>query len=153
MTTFNRRTLMKGAAAAGVLTGSGLTDWAKAWAQASPFKPEAGATLNLLRWRRFVEAEDAQFNKMVAAFTQATGCKVNVSSESFDDVQPKASVTANTGTGPDLIWSLYSVPHLFPQKCLEVTDVADYLGKKYGGWVPLAEAYGKCMGALYGATP
>ena len=54
--------------------------------------------------------------------------------------------TANTGTGPDLIWSLYSVPHLFPQKCIDVSDVADYLGKKYGGWVPLAEAYGKAGG-------
>jgi hypothetical protein len=73
MTAFTRRTLVKGAAAAGVLTGSGLTDWAKAWAQASPFKPENGATLNLLRWRRFVEAEDAQFNKMVAAFTAGDG--------------------------------------------------------------------------------
>ncbi|MBX9989379.1 ABC transporter substrate-binding protein [Phreatobacter oligotrophus] len=146
MTVFNRRTLMKGAAAAGVLSGSGLTEWAKAWAQAAPFRPEQGATLNLLRWRRFVEAEDAQFNRMVAAFTQATGVRVNVSSESFDDVQPKASVAANTGTGPDLIWSLYSVPHLFPQKCIDVSDVADYLGKKYGGWVPLAEAYGKAGG-------
>ena len=77
MTVFNRRTLMKGAAAAGVLSGSGLTEWAKAWAQAAPFRPEQGATLNLLRWRRFVEAEDAQFNRMVAAFTQATGVRVS----------------------------------------------------------------------------
>ena len=50
-------------------------------------------------------------------------------------MQPKASVAANTGTGPDLFWGLYSLPHLFPQKCVDVTDVADYLGKKYGGWV------------------
>ena len=38
--------------------------------------------------------------------------------------------------GPDMFWGLYSLPHLFPQKCVDVTDVADYLGKKYGGWVP-----------------
>ena len=50
-------------------------------------------------------------------------------------MQPKASVAANTGAGPDLFWGLYSLPHLFPQKCVDVTDVADYLGKKYGGWV------------------
>ena len=62
--------------------------------------------------------------------------KVNISRESYEDVQPKASVAANTGAGPDLFWGLYSLPHLFPQKCLDVTDVADYLGKKYGGWVP-----------------
>ena len=42
-----------------------------------------------------------------------------------------------------MFWGLYSLPHLFPQKCLDVTDVADYLGKKYGGWVPAASAYGK----------
>src|ERR1022692_2501394 len=37
---------------------------------------------------------------------------------------------------------LYSLPHLFPQKCVDVTDVADYLGKKYGGWVASAQKYG-----------
>ena len=58
-------------------------------------------------------------------------------------MQPKASVAANTGVGPDLIWGLYSLPHLFPQKCVDVTDVADYLGKKYGGWAASAVAYGK----------
>ena len=58
-------------------------------------------------------------------------------------MQPKASVAANTGAGPDLFWGLYSLPHLFPQKCIDVTDVADYLGKKYGGWVDSAVKYGK----------
>jgi multiple sugar transport system substrate-binding protein len=57
-------------------------------------------------------------------------------------VQPKASVAANTGAGPDMFWGLYSLPHLFPQKCVDVTDVADYLGKKYGGWVESARKYG-----------
>ncbi|MEI8143838.1 MAG: extracellular solute-binding protein [Alphaproteobacteria bacterium] len=138
-----RRSLVKGASAVGALSATGLTEWAKAWAQASPFRPEAGAAISLLRWRRFVVAEDEQFNRMVAAFTQATGVRVNVSSESFDDVQPKASVAANTGSGPDMFWGLYSLPHLFPQRCVDVTDVATYLGGKYGGWVPLAESYGK----------
>ena len=61
-------------------------------------------------------------------------------------MQPKASVAANTNQGPDMFWGLYSLPHLFPTKCVDVTDVADYLGKKYGGWVPTAETYGKSGG-------
>jgi multiple sugar transport system substrate-binding protein len=77
------------------------------------------------------------------AFTKATGVKVTISRESDDDVQPKALVAANTGAGPDLIWGYYSLPHLFPQKCLDVSDVAEYLGKKYGGWVASAIPYGK----------
>ena len=40
-----------------------------------------------------------------------------------------------------MFWGLYSLPHLFPQKCLDVTDVASYLGKKYGGWVASAQKY------------
>ena len=83
---------------------------------------------------------------LVAAFTKATGVEVKVLNESLDDVQPKASVAANTGQGPDLFWGLYSLPHLFPDKCVDVTDVADYLGKKYGGWVESAQIYGKSKG-------
>ena len=30
-------------------------------------------------------------------------------------MQPKASVAANTGQGLDMVWGLYSLPHLFPQ--------------------------------------
>jgi multiple sugar transport system substrate-binding protein len=143
MSHFDRRTLIKGGAALGLAGATNLLDFAKAWAQASPFKPEPNATLNVLRWKRFVEAEDAAFMKMVDAFAKATGTKVNITNESFDDIQPKASVTANTGQGPDMVWGLYSLPFLFPEKCLEVSDVADYLGKKYGGWLPTAAAYGQ----------
>jgi multiple sugar transport system substrate-binding protein len=142
---FTRRALVKGGTAlgaAGALTGPALLDWAKAWAQDAKWKPEKGAKLSMLRWKYFVQAEDEAFVKLIDAFGQATGCKVEISRESYEDVQPKASVAANTGTGPDLFWGLYSLPHLFPQKCMDVTDVADYLGKKYGGWVESAIKYG-----------
>jgi multiple sugar transport system substrate-binding protein len=146
MTTFDRRAIVKGGtalAATGMLAGSSLTEWAKAWAQAAPWKPEKGAQLSLLRWKRFIQAEEDAFMELVANFTKATGVKVTVTNESLDDVQPKASVSANTGQGPDMFWGLYSLPHLFPTKCVDLTDVADYLGKKYGGWVPSAVTYGK----------
>ena len=143
MNNFTRRSLLHGGtalAAAGMVAGSGLTEWAQAWAQASPaatsWKPEAGAELTLLRWKRFVQSEEDSFMQLVAAYTKATGVKLTVVNESLDDVQPKASVAANIGSGPDLFWGLYSLPHLFPAKVVDVTDVANYLGKKYGGWFP-----------------
>jgi multiple sugar transport system substrate-binding protein len=146
MTMFTRRTLVKGGtalAAGGALAGPALLDWSRAWAQSAPWKPEKGAQLSMLRWKYFVQSEDDAFVKLIDAYTQATGVKVNIARESYEDVQPKASVAANTGAGPDLFWGLYSLPHLFPQKCMDVTDVADYLGKKYGGWVPTAQVYGR----------
>lgn len=143
----DRRRLLKGSAgalaAAATMSADQLFGYAKAWAQTAPWKPEAGASINMLRWKRFVEAEDVAFMKIVDAFSKATGVKINISNESYDDIQPKASVAANTGQGLDMVWGLYSLPHLFPEKCLDMADVANYLGGKYGGWAASAEAYAK----------
>src|SRR3954470_14761755 len=143
MNEFTRRSLLQSGtalAAAGALTGPALLDFAKAWAQTAPWKAESGAKLTVMRWKRFVPAEDDAFNAMVAAFKAATGTDMNVFSESFEDVQPKASVAANTGSGMDLAWGLHTLPQLFPTKAMQLNDVADYLGKKYGGWTAAAEA-------------
>ncbi|HUS53821.1 MAG TPA: ABC transporter substrate-binding protein [Thermohalobaculum sp.] len=145
---FNRRSLLKGTAAlSAAVIGADLIGWAKAWAATEmKWTPEAGAKLELLRWKRFVQSEEDAFIKLVDAFTQATGVPVTILNESLDDVQPKASVAANVGSGPDMFWGLYSLPHLFPDHCMDVTDVADYLGGKYGGWSKAAETYGKSGG-------
>ena len=144
---FTRRHAIKsGAALAGAGAAANLALFASAWAQAAPWKPEKGAQIQVLRWKRFVQSEEDSFMALVAAFTKATGVEVKVINESLDDVQPKASVAANTNQGPDMFWGLYSLPHLFPAKCVDVTDVAGFLGKKYGGWVPTAEIYGKSSG-------
>ena len=148
-----RRTALKAGAAIAGAGAANLALWAQAWAQSSPFKPEKGASLQLLRWKRFVQSEEDSFMALVAAFTKATGVEVKVINESLDDVQPKASVAANTNQGPDLFWGLYSLPHLFPTKVVDVSDVAGYLGKKYGGWVPTAETYGKGPGGKWIAIP
>ncbi len=140
-----RRVLQTGAAVAGA-SAANLALFARAWAQSSPFRAEAGASIQLLRWKRFVQSEEDSFMALVDAFTKATGVAVKVVNESLDDVQPKASVAANTNQGPDMFWGLYSLPHLFPTRCVDVTDVASYLGGKYGGWVPTAETYGKSGG-------
>ncbi|MFM9973638.1 MAG: ABC transporter substrate-binding protein [Beijerinckiaceae bacterium] len=146
MMNFNRRSLLKGGAALGAVGATGFGEWAAAWAQANTWKPEAGAAVQLLRWKRFIQSEEDGFMVMVAAFEKATGVKVTVINESLDDVQPKASVAANTNQGPDMFWGLYSLPHLFPNKCVDVSDVCNYLGGKYGGWATTAETYGKSGG-------
>ena len=98
--------------------------------------------LNLYSARHY-QTDEAMYE----AFTKATGVKVNVINESLDDVQPKASVAANTNQGPDMFWGLYSLPQLFPNACLEVSDVADYLVAK---GVPFREAYQLVGGLVKG---
>lgn len=146
MTLTRRGMIAGGAGLTAGLAGSDLMGFAKAWAQTQPWKPEAGAEIQLLRWRRYLQAEDDAFMKIVAAFTKATGVKMSVVSEGWDDVQPKASVAVSVGKGPDMFWGLFSLPHLFPQHTVKVDDVADYLAKKYGGWEGPSEAYGKSKG-------
>ena len=97
----------------------------------------------MLRWKYFVQSEDDAFVELIDAFHSGNRRQSHHCARSYEDIPPKASVAANTGSGPDLFWGLFSLPHLFPQKCVDVTDVADYLGKKYGGWVPTAVTYGK----------
>lgn len=145
MTGIKRRQVIKGgtAALAGTLLAPTALNWAQAWAAEQPFKPEKGAKLRFLRWNKFLDAEDKATTENIEAFTKATGVEVKIDNVWQDDVQTKAAVAANVGKGPDIVWALHTTPHLFPEKLLDVSDVADYVGKKYGGWYPMIEQYGK----------
>jgi multiple sugar transport system substrate-binding protein len=144
-------TTLAGTASLG-LTGEALFRWSSAWAQEQPFKPEPGAQLRFLRWSRFLDAEDKATTENIRAFTEATGVPVRIDNVWQDDVQPQLSVAANVGSGPDLAWTLHTTPHLFADKLLDLSDVADHIGGKYGGWYPLIEQYGKRDGRWIGIS-
>ena len=57
-------------------------------------------------------------------------------------MRPKAAVAANVGSGPDIIISTMEDAHQYPEKLVDVTDLANYLGNKYGGWYDVAKVYG-----------
>jgi multiple sugar transport system substrate-binding protein len=146
----NRRDVLKaGGALAGLATAERL-GWARAWAEEQPFKPEKGARLRFLRWGKFLDAEDKATTANIEAFAKATGVDVAIQNEWQDDIQTKAAVAANTGAGPDIVWALHTTPHLFPDKLVDLSDVADYLGGKYGGWYPVVEQYGRHDGRWIG---
>jgi multiple sugar transport system substrate-binding protein len=56
-------------------------------------------------------------------------------------VRPKAAVAANVGSGPDIIISTFEDAHQYPDKLVDVTDVCNYLGGKYGGWYDVCKSY------------
>ena len=144
MSDFNRRKFLEGSAgvAAAATVGTGAAVFAPAvHAQALALKPEKGAKLRVLRWSRFVQGDIDQYMINVRKFTEKTGIEVRVDNEGWEDVRPKAAVAANTGAGPDIILSTNDDANLYPDKLLDVTDVAEYLGKKYGGWYPAVQAY------------
>jgi multiple sugar transport system substrate-binding protein len=144
MTKFNRRKFLEGTAgvAAAATLGTGASVFAPAvHAQTLALKPEKGAKLRVLRWSRFVQGDIDAYMANVKKFTEKTGIEVRVDNEGWEDVRPKAAVAANTGAGPDIILSTNDDANLYPDKLLDMTDVAEYLGKKYGGWYPAVHAY------------
>jgi multiple sugar transport system substrate-binding protein len=146
MSDFTRRDVLKssaGLALGAAIASPALVAAAKAWAAESPWQPEAGAKLRVLRWKRFVQSEGEAFAAMVDSFTKATGVAVRVDSQGFEDLRPKSAVAASIGSGPDIVWTIHADPHLYPDKLVDLTDVAGYLGGKYGGWYPIAETYSK----------
>ena len=68
---------------------------------------------------------------------------VKVDFVSWEDLRPQLAVVANTGAGADVIISFGTDPHIYSSKLVELTDIADYLGAKYGGWYDLALLYGR----------
>ena len=144
MTEFNRRKFLEGSAgvaAATTVGGSAAVFSPLAAAQTIAFKPEKGAKLRVLRWSRFVQGDIDAYMINVKRFTEKSGIEVRVDNEGWEDVRPKAAVAANTGAGPDVILGTNDDANLYPDKLLDVTDLAEYLGKKYGGWFPACEAY------------
>ena len=107
---------------------------------------EKGATLRVLRPAKFVEPDEAIFRENTKKFADATGAQVRIDFSGWEDLRPQTAVTANTGAGPDVVVGWTDDPHLYADKLLDLTDVAEYLGKQYGGWYPLAERYGKKFG-------
>src|SRR4051812_9700086 len=107
------------------------------------FAIEKGASLKMLRPVRFVKADEDVFRANAAKFTEKTGVEVKVDFVGWEDINQQTAVTSNSGAGPDIIIGFSDAPHIYVDKLIELTDVADYLGKRYGGWLPLAPRYGK----------
>jgi multiple sugar transport system substrate-binding protein len=107
---------------------------------------EKGASLRVLRPAKYIDPDETIFRANTQKFTAATGVPVRVDFVGFEDLRPQTAVAANTGAGPDIVMAWPDDPHLYTEKIVEMTDLAEYLGAKYGGWYFLPQRYGKKWG-------
>ena len=107
---------------------------------------EQGATLRVIRPTKFVDPDETVWNENTARFTKATGVPVRVDFVSWEDIRAQVAVAARTGAGPDVVVGWAIDPHLYSDKIIDLTALADYLGKRYGGWGALGQVYGKKHG-------
>lgn len=140
-----RESIILGAAAAAMAMARGANGQTIPKADVAPPKLpiESGATLRLLRPARFVEPDEVIFRANSAKFAKEFGVEVKVDLVGWEDIRQQTAVSANTGAGPDIILGWAEDPHIYADKVIELTDIAEYLGKKYGGWMFLGEKFGK----------
>ncbi|TAM56397.1 extracellular solute-binding protein [bacterium] len=144
MRSLDRREFLVGTGAVAATAAGVLLDTAGAQAAAyTPmFTPESGAKLQLLRWSGFVKSDEAAWNANTQLFTKLTGIPVEVQYLSWTDVSPKAALSAQVNSGPDIVMGWYDAPFIYPDKLVDVSDLANYLGHDGGGWYPVSREYG-----------
>ena len=79
-----------------------------------------------------------------------TGVQVKIDKESWEDIRPKSAVAANVGAGPDIIWVWFDDAQQYPDKLMDLTELASYLGGKYGGWYEGNQLYATREGKFVG---
>jgi len=141
MTTFARRDALKVLGAAAFAGGTGIGARSGAAAPASRYPIEQGASLKVLRYKSFVQAAENQFQLNTRAFVDRSGVNVSLESVAIQDVPAKAALAANVGSGPDIVFGQYDMPHLYADKCLDLTELAQDLGDRYGGWYDTCRRY------------
>ena len=113
--------------------------------------PKQARRCALLRWSPFVQGDEDQWLANTKRFTDATGVQVRVDKESWEDIRPKAAVAANVGSGPDLMLGLVRRRRTnIPTSCIDVTELGEYLGAKYGGWYDGPKGYATRDGKFIG---
>jgi multiple sugar transport system substrate-binding protein len=95
----------------------------------------APKALTMMHESSFIPPYDAYFKSPIAAaYEKATGIKVNYELVSVGTLQTRVTTAAETGAGPDMSTVYFNWPFLFDEKLVDVTDIADVIGKKAGGW-------------------
>jgi multiple sugar transport system substrate-binding protein len=142
MRDFHRRDALK--IGAGALAGAGMAAAAAEAQTPAELKltPEKDATLRVLRPSKFVQGDETLWLENTEKYQKQTGVKVVVESVSFEDLRPKAAVAANVGKGPDIVYGWYDDAHQYPDKLVDLNDIAEYLDKKYDGWYDVCKRFG-----------
>jgi len=97
--------------------------------------------ISILQDPHFIEEVNDVFDKQVQEWARTKGVKVTVERIRQADLITKIALAAETGEGPDIIAGLGGYfPVLYTGVLTDVTDLAEELGEKYGGWYPVGRS-------------
>lgn len=138
MARFDRRSFLKLSGGGAVAASAGM-----AGILASGRAPAYGQTSSIhwLRWNDFVPASDQLLKGEIAAECEkALGVKLTVETINGNDIQARITSSVQSGSGPDVICALNNWAQLYGESLVDVSDVADELGKAQGGFYETSKA-------------
>ena len=98
-------------------------------------------TVHWLKWVDFVPATDLMFKKeLMPAAEKDLGIKMNLETVNGNDLQPRITAGIQSGAGADLIMSFNSYTHLYANSVVDVSELAEDVGKREGGLFKYARA-------------
>jgi len=113
-------------------------------AQAAPAaKPKSGASLKILLWSHFVPAYDEWFDKYATDWGSKNKVEVKVDHIRNADIPARLAAEASAGAGHDLFeFQAVLQAATYKDKLVDLTDVSNTIGPKFGGWTEMAKTFG-----------
>ncbi len=143
--TLDRRGFLK-VTGAGVAGGSllAMLDARQAPAQIK------GTNLRMLLWSHFVPAYDEWFDGFARKWGETNGVKVRVDHIPHLELPARYAAEFAGGAGHDLIYFVGQIlTGQYYKNLVDLSDIADGLGKKYGGWMESSKSAGQVGGRWY----
>ena len=109
-----------------------------------------GTSLRILQWSHFVPAYDTWFDGYVKKWGEQNGVKVRVDRIPHLDLPSRFAAELAAGAGHDLIYFVGTIlTALYHKSLVDLTDMTDKIGAKYGGWIPAATPISVVEGRWY----
>jgi multiple sugar transport system substrate-binding protein len=99
-----------------------------------------GKSVTFLHETSFIKTFDEYVqNTLVPAYQKETGVEVVYELTSVGTSPTRVSTIIETGSGADITIIFLLYPFLFADKLMDVSDIAEEIGKQQGGWYPAAQ--------------
>ena len=127
----DRRKFLK--TSGGALVGSGALAGILATGRAPAYAQNT--TLHWLRLGDFVPASDTLLRQeLLPQAEKALGLKITFETINGNDLQARITSAIQSGTGADIIHAMHNWPQLYAESLADVSDVADEIGGRQGGF-------------------
>ena len=119
---------------------------------AGPGPRAAERELTIMVWSHFIPDVDKEFRANAEEFGKLKGVRVRIDTIDLKQFVAKKAAEAQAQSGHDIIQNYGADALVYDNLLVDVNDVVDDLGKRHGGWIPLAEEVAK-VGRAWKAVP